>query len=179
MIFLGYPTQELCIPLACYLGSETIRVWSVFESALRDLSQTDPDSIRQSVNSSPERLVAATEAILGYLSDDEVVDPQSLKDGEQQFNELIMVPRLLDALSWALPKAAISERIALYSGKTFLRDRHSRDDVRISLVEKCLDEYNTRVRHAKLEKLNKGIEDGERFASIWLCPTFYLTSLHM
>lgn len=85
--------------------------------------------------------------------------------------EHVLVPSLLDALPWAISRAGISEKIAHYSGKTFRRDICARDDLRLSLVQKFLDEYDTRVQIIKAEELGRRIKNGEwsiRFLSVMI-----------
>ncbi|KAF5318733.1 hypothetical protein D9619_011041 [Psilocybe cf. subviscida] len=173
LIFTGYPPLLLCKPLAFHLGDNVSRSTTTLESAFDSISTTELASICHSVNNPSERLVVAAEEILEYLFHGE----SRYRYGEQLvMEEHVLVPSLLDALPWAISRAGISEKIAHYSGKTFRRDICARDDLRLSLVQKCLDEYDTRVQIIKAEELGRRIKNGDANALIEKSRTLYLNT---
>lgn len=168
LIFTGYPAQDLCQALSFHLDGNSSYSFGILQAGFENISTEIAATIYHNVNNPARRLVVAVEAILGYLFDDEA-EPnysRSQYEEEQQQEEDIMVPSLLAALLWALPRAGISEEIALYSRRTFLRDNYRRDDLRISLVEKCLNDYNTRVQNAMLEELDRRVKNGKQSARL-------------
>lgn len=74
---------------------------------------------------------------------------------------ILMVNDYIGALLWLLPKAAFSQKIVLYSKRTFPRNVYQSNTGIIRRARKRLDKYITRVQNAKLEELADEIENGE------------------
>lgn len=181
VIFIGYPAQDLCNTLSLRLNDHTSWEPTALKAALAAISGADLTSIRHSINAPAERTAVAVEAILGYLFDEGIGARYSRSPSkrQQQIDKFITkAPNLLDALLWALPKAGMSEKIALYSERTPLHNIAQREGVRVLLVQKCLQEYNMRMQEIKLELLNQRIEIGEQ-QRLWCHPAFYLTSFQI
>lgn len=79
----------------------------------------------------------------------------------QRQDELLVAVRLIRALLWVLPKANFSEKILLYSSRTFPRSIYQRKSNLCHRVYKSLDHYIARVQNAKLKELCQSIENGE------------------
>lgn len=75
-------------------------------------------------------------------------------------NPFQTVGRLLNAILWILPKARFSEKIVLYSNSTIPRNLYRSRAGLCHRVQRCLGEYNVRVRSERLEMLDLGIENG-------------------
>ncbi|KAF5318010.1 hypothetical protein D9619_012183 [Psilocybe cf. subviscida] len=172
LVFLEYPDKDsvfhILKPYFESRDSTISRLYSVFN----DIPPARLFSICNSVNNRPERLAVATEAMLTYLFNDEIgsLTPSRniWKNTTTLTGSAIMTfdGMLLETLLWALPRAGILEEIAIYSGRTLPRGGYESCDVRVSLVEKYLDEYNTRMKDAKLAELAQRIENGDVSALI-------------
>lgn len=173
LIFVGCPPETVSGILWFHRPNYTIfRAKEIFTRALEFLGNTDVvttedlGAIHHSqINSSPERVAAAAEAILKdlinvlnheYTSGHDRSLPQPSFSDRTPF-ELPTIDSHINALLFLLPKAGISEEIILQSS---LWDIYSADDVHRSLLQKCLGEYKTRVRDEKLEELGRRLEAG-------------------
>lgn len=153
------------------------------------ITPADLASIRHSVYASPQSLAVAAEAIFVYLVDEAklvcplpslahklawVQRPKPQKHVTRESpswrpTKLLIIQGLafdlLNALLWVIPKASFSEKILLYSERTFPRIiyQYEPNAHLIRRVRKCLDEYATRVQNEKLTALRQRIEHGTWF----------------
>ncbi|KAF5318477.1 hypothetical protein D9619_011014 [Psilocybe cf. subviscida] len=93
---------------------------------------------------------------------------------ERQCKTLRLVFNLLGVLLWLLPKAGFSERILVYSRRTFPQYVYQFEPGLARRARRCLDEYAARVQNAKLEELGQRIENGDANALIAKSRMFYL-----
>lgn len=163
LIFLEWPAKGFWRILSLHFEDDLDRILECFHVIYYKMPAARRLLIRDSVNNPSERLAAATEAILTYFFDDEIGSLARSRHSRQDLTAetAAVYANLLDALLWAIPRAGISEKIALYSGKTLPRGGYEFDDDRISLLEKYLDEHAFRVKDAKLATLAQRIENGE------------------
>ncbi|KAF5318497.1 hypothetical protein D9619_011037 [Psilocybe cf. subviscida] len=178
LVSIGHPTQTLCRALESHLDSKFPWYVDMLKSALRALSTAEFALILHNIDTPPERLAVAAEAVLGYLFDARVWPhaSQSVYATQQQvLEQFVVLLSLIDTLLWLLPKAGFSWKILRYSKRQLLGDGPLKiDQNRISQVEKCLDEYTSRVQDVKLEELRKRIEAGDVTALIEKAHMLYL-----
>lgn len=126
--------------------------------------RADLPSIHQSVSNPSKRLAVAAEAILQFLFGDGNAPSDysrlCVRESARPQADTTLA-EFLDALVWALPKADISENIVLYLQRVPTVNEPQRQSIRMSLLRKCLEDYNTRMQATKLQQLDQKIETGE------------------
>ncbi|KAF5327783.1 hypothetical protein D9619_004020 [Psilocybe cf. subviscida] len=165
LLFMGYPAKAWgYVMIYPWNGTYSTDRWKRIIDAF---ATADLVSIYQNIANPSKRLTVAAEVILGYLFDDVESRPlfrrpyAGLVHGEMLI-QCVAVSNLLDILVWVIPKADISEKIALYSKRTFPQDIYQPCDVaRISLLRECFEEYDTRVRNSKMKAFDQRIENGD------------------
>lgn len=168
LIFLGYPTPELKSIFVWYgwftPGGALLAVGErdqngtppLFESVMESIASSYPSIHHWRANLSPGRLEATIEAMLDYRAPlpTKTVKPNAILC--QLCKNLEPSGPLLNALVWLLPKAGFSKKILTFS---------KRKDPDLCIkgpcreLQKCLDEYNVRVR-------NKGLNLGKERSSV-------------